>query len=200
MEDARKLTYEFTLRDGTPVLLRPVQRDDKDLFLEGFKHLSLESRYLRFMRPVRQLTTGDLKFFTEIDYDNHMAWGALVNTPSEVRGIGVARYVREPTDPRRAETAIVIIDEYQHRGVGSRLIGALYWSALINEIDIFEGYILEENKRMRRLLKILNAEIESEGHGVLKARVAVVRDYLSLPDTPRLNMVKQVVTELMKHT
>jgi len=189
-------TLEFTLRDGTPVLIRPVLPYDKPLFTEGFAHLSPQSRYLRFMSPIRELTPKDLKFFTEIDYDSHMAWGALIRSSGGDRGIGVARYVRKPDDPRTAEAAVVIIDEFQHRGVGSRLIGALYWSALTSGIETFEGHILQENERIKRLLRILNADMVSEGYGVIRVRVAVVRDYLSLPDTHVLNVMKWVITEL----
>lgn len=189
-------TLEFTLRDDTPILIRPILPDDKSLFIEGFTHLSRQSRYLRFMSPIRELSPKDLKFFTEIDYDSHMAWGALIRSSGGDRGIGVARYIRKPDDPRTAEAAVVIIDEFQHRGVGSRLIGALYWSALMSGIETFEGHILQENERMKRLLRILNAEMVLEGYGVIRVRVAVVRDYLSLPDTHVFNVMKWVITEL----
>ena len=125
-----------------------------------------------------------------------MAWGALVPSPDGDRGIGVARYVRKPDDPATAEATIVIIDEFQHRGIGSRLLGALYWSALSDGIEAFEGYILQENERMKRLLRILNAEMIVEGNGLIRVRVAVVRDYLALPDAQVFNILKWVITEL----
>jgi RimJ/RimL family protein N-acetyltransferase len=192
----RDKSYESTLRDGTRVLIRPVVPEDKPYFSTGFRHLSPRSRYLRFLRPVRELTGRDLKFFTEIDHVNHVAWGALARLPDGDRGIGVARYVRRPEDPQTAEGAVTIIDEYQHRGVGSRLIGALYWSALMSGITSFEGYVLAENERMKRLIRILGGELTAEGHGVMRARVSVVRDYESLPDTKVAAILKDVIRSL----
>ncbi len=192
------IAYESTLRDGTPVLIRPVLPDDKRHFSEGFKQLSEASRYQRFMRTMHELSVEDLRFFTEIDYTNHVAWGALVGPPDGERGVGVARYVRRADNSRTAEAAVTIIDEYQHRGIGTLLIGALYWSALTAGIESFEGYILGENEQMKRLLRVLGAEMESEGHGVVHAKVSVVQDHRSLPDTKVGSALKQVVDALTK--
>ena len=145
------------------------------------------------MRPIPALHKKDLKFFTEIDYVNHMAWGALRKAPTGDQGIGVARYVRNPRNPKCAEAAVTIIDEFQHRGVGTLLMGALYWSALSNGIESFEGYILAENKSMMRLLRILNAELAYEQHGVVHAKVSVVKNPETLPDTHIGRVLKQIV-------
>ena len=184
---------DLNLRDGTPIQIRPVVPEDKPYFTEGFEQLSVQSRYLRFMRPIPALLKNDLKFFTEIDYMNHMAWGALRRTPTGDQGIGVARYVRHPGNPRSAEAAVTIIDEFQHRGVGTLLIGALYWSALMCGIESFEGYILAENEHMLRLLRILNARVTYEQYGIVHARVSVVKNPETLPDTHIGRVLKQIV-------
>ena len=189
-------SLELNLRDGTPIQVRPVVPEDKAYFIESFKQLSAQSRYLRFMGPKPALHEKDLKFFTEIDYVNHMAWGALRKVPTGDQGIGVARYVRNPRNPKRAEAAVTIIDKFQHRGVGTLLIGALYWSALNSGIESFEGYILAENKSMMRLLRILNAELAFDKHGVVRARVSVVKNLEALPDTHIGRVLKQIVETL----
>ena len=40
-------------------------------------------------------------------------------------GIGIARFVRDRDDARLAEVAIVIVDEWQGRGVGTALVERL---------------------------------------------------------------------------
>ncbi len=189
-------SLELNLRDGTPIQVRPIVPEDKPYFTEGFEQLSVQSRYLRFMRPIPALLEDDLKFFTEIDYVNHMAWGVLRRAPTGDQGIGVARYVRYPRNPKCAEAAVTIIDEFQHRGIGTLLIGALYWSALNSGIESFEGYILAENERMMRLLRILNAEVAFEQHGVVRAKVTVVKNLETLPDTHIGRVLKQIVETL----
>ena len=189
-------SLEVSLLDGTPVLIRPVTPEDKHFFIEGFELLSKQSRYLRFMRPLKVLSERDLKFFTEIDHVNHMAWGALCPSPEGDQGVGVARYVRNPENPREAEAAVTIIDAFQHRGIGTLLAGALYWSALENGIESFVGYVLAENQHMLRLLRILNAEMKPEGHGVIRVRVSVIKDVETVPDSRVGQVLKQTVKAL----
>ena len=40
---------EVALRDGSRVLIRPVQPADKALFAESWRHFGEESRYRRFL-------------------------------------------------------------------------------------------------------------------------------------------------------
>lgn len=44
---AAPFPIETVLRDGTPVLIRPVQTEDKHLLAIGMEHLSKQSRYIR---------------------------------------------------------------------------------------------------------------------------------------------------------
>ena len=90
------------LRDGSEVLVRAVRPEDKPLFVAGWSELSDESVYRRFLQPRDALSVDELAFFTEIDHVDHEAIGAL--DPATREGVGVARYVREPsarTSPRR---------------------------------------------------------------------------------------------------
>ena len=66
------------LRDGSQVLIRPVQgTGDAPLLAEGFARLSLRSRQLRFMTGKPQLSPAELRYFTEVDHHDHEAIGAL---------------------------------------------------------------------------------------------------------------------------
>jgi hypothetical protein len=46
--DVRNYTALETLRDGTPVTIRAIQRGDSDRILAAFNHLDRESVYTRF--------------------------------------------------------------------------------------------------------------------------------------------------------
>jgi len=110
--------YRTTLRDGTPVLVRPIRPDDKELIRQGFDRLSPASRYRRFLSPVDELSDAELRYLTEIDYVDHFAWAALrADRPNE--GIGVARYIRLKEEPEVAEAAVTVLDEYQGKGLGT---------------------------------------------------------------------------------
>ena len=80
-----------TLRDGSEVVLREVQPEDKATIVAAFERMGPESRYRRFFSPLKRLTDADLKYLTEVDHLDHEAVIAI--GPGE-EPVGVARYVR----------------------------------------------------------------------------------------------------------
>jgi GNAT superfamily N-acetyltransferase len=137
------------LRDGSHVLIRPVRPDDKPLFVAGFERLSEESRYLRFMGYKKVLSVRDLEFFTELDHADHEAIGAI--DPFTGEGLAVARYMRYPQDRSSAEAAVVVIDAWQGRGLGSVLLERLVDRARAAGIERFEATLFTDNKAMLAL-------------------------------------------------
>ena len=175
-------SYRFTLRDGTPVLVRPIRPEDKALLQQGVAQLSDVSRYRRFMRAVTELSESQLAYLTEIDYVNHMAWGALDLSGPEPRGAGVARYVRSDEDPAKAEVAVTVLDEYQGRGLGTLLLGVLAQSAAQHGIHTFIAYVLHENAPMMRIFFDLGGTAETDGD-VLRVEVPVPENPRDFPST-----------------
>lgn len=150
------------MRDGTRVLIRPITANDKDLLGEGVKHLSPESRYLRFMRHFERLTPSELRYLTEIDYHDHFAWVAIAPDEPGHPGLAVARYIRDESRPNQAEAAVAVIDDYQRRGLGSLLLAKLAETARQNGIDSFVVYIAPENPVVPRLLDAVSATTTNE--------------------------------------
>jgi GNAT superfamily N-acetyltransferase len=170
-EFVRRRTTEVTLRDGTPVRLRPIVREDKAILVEGFRRLSPESRFRRFMAPIEELTADQLRFLTEIDYVDHFAWVALDLDAAGHPGVGVSRYVRIPEEPEVAEPAVTVVDDYQGRGLGTLLLEALGAVALENGISRFRGYALEVNRPIREVLEAMGATTAHDSPGMLRIEV-----------------------------
>ncbi len=131
--------------------IRPIEPDDRVALAEGFERLSPESRYRRFFGPVRHLSERDLDHLTQVDHHDHEALVAIVEGTGE--GIGVARYVR--TGPDVAEPAMVVLDDWQRRGAGTRLLGALVARAREEGIRRFEAPVLAHNTDAIHLLASL---------------------------------------------
>jgi GNAT superfamily N-acetyltransferase len=147
---ARQDNGEYvTLRDGAEVLVRPVRPEDKPLFVAGWSHLSDESVYKRFLAARDALTVDELAFFTEIDHVDHEAIGAL--DPATGEGVAVARYVREHARPHVAEAAVTVVDAWQHRGLGGKLLRRLCARATENRIRVFTAALLASNEGMLTL-------------------------------------------------
>src|SRR6201986_1493001 len=83
-----------TLRDGSTVLIRQVRGSDAPLLADGFARLSARSRQQRFLSPKSSLSAAELRFLTEVDHYDHEAIGAF--SPADRRGVGIARYIRDP--------------------------------------------------------------------------------------------------------
>jgi GNAT superfamily N-acetyltransferase len=142
------------LRDGTAVVLRLLRPEDKQLLVDGLARLSLQSRYRRFLEPKAKLSSAELKYLTEIDGVNHFAIGAVLDRPGEPeQGLGIARFVRLPGEEAVAEPAIVVLDEFQRRGLGGLLLRRLVDAARERGIRSFRGLVLAENVPVRTLLR-----------------------------------------------
>ena len=101
----------MTLRDGRPVALRPVVPEDRARLAEGFAELSRESRRLRFLGSVSTLNDAQLRYLTDVDGRDHVAWGALDLTNPDAPGFGVGRMIRlGPGGVRRR----VLVDRLGH--------------------------------------------------------------------------------------
>jgi RimJ/RimL family protein N-acetyltransferase len=182
------------LRDGTPVLVRPVRPDDKALLLGGFSRLSEASRLRRFMSPITQLSDEQLRYLTEIDYFDHFAWAAVLGDRPDV-GIGVGRYIRISGEPEVAEVAITVVDEQQAKGLGTLLLGMLAATARLAGIRMFRAFVLEDNTAMRALLEQLGVQARHDAPGVLVMDVPL--DPERLPDSPAGLALKAVAASVL---
>ena len=152
-----------TLRDGSPVAIRPIEPDDRAALNAGFERLSPESRYRRFFGPMPKLRERDLDYLTNVDHANHEAVVAVDPATGELGG--VARYVR--TGPDVAEPAIVVVDDWQGRGIGGVLLDELVERARRNGIARFEAPVLATNTEAIRLFQQLgDTTVEHAGREV----------------------------------
>ena len=136
------------LRDGSAVLIRPIEPSDADLLRRGLERLGDESRYRRFLSPVSRLSESQLRYLTDVDHRDHEALIAI--EPDSGEALAVARYVR--TDARTAEFAVTVVDDWQGRGLGTAVLELLAGRAREERITRFGALLLAENDEMLELL------------------------------------------------
>ena len=112
------------------------------------------------------LTPAALDHLSGVDGVDHRAVVAVVPEGSGEAGVGVARYVRVGGDA--AEVAVTVIDAYQGRGLGGRLLDALIAEALEHGVTRFEGVVLADNVPMLALLRRAGARFSVEEQGVVR--------------------------------
>jgi len=161
------------LRDGTPVRLRLVRSDDKELLRAGFERLSQASRYARFMAPKMELSDDELRYLCEVDHQNHVAIGVLRDDDHDPPiGLGIGRFIRLSDRPDTAEAAIAISDEVQHQGLGRLLLLRLIAAASERGIRRFRCELLGTNTRMAALLAQISPDRSIDvGAGVMSIEI-----------------------------
>jgi RimJ/RimL family protein N-acetyltransferase len=172
------------LRDGSWALLRPIRPADRDRLRVGLDWLSPRSRELAFHVPVHELTADQLRYVTEIDHRDHVAWVALDPDHLDAPGMGIGRYVRLRHDPAVAEAAITVLDAYQGRGLGTVLLALLTRTALMNDVRVFRNYVLADNEAMLELFDQLGASRQLMTRRVYEVDFELPTDVADLPDTP----------------
>lgn len=123
------------------VEVRPLELDDHDDVLAFLGGLSLETLYRRFFSVPRI----DERLVEMVVHPTECCSVALVAHQGG-RIVGVATYDRVEVDPTAAEVAIVIADEWQHRGVGSTLMRKLGGAASRRGIERFTATMLSDNR------------------------------------------------------
>ncbi len=156
-----ELETTVTLRDGTQLPVRPIRPEDATAEVAFVAGLSDESRYLRFMHHLHELTPQMLARFTQVDYDRELALVALGGKPGAEKIVGVARYVANP-DRESAEFAVVVADAWQGRGLGQALMEKLIASAKRRGFRRLVGAILGINASMQKLVRALGFRLRTD--------------------------------------
>ncbi len=156
------LVQEWNLSDGTSITIRPIRPEDAVIERDFVNGLSEQSRYFRFMYALQEITPAMLSRFTQIDYDREMA---LIATVEEDGGaekqIGVARYVTMLGE-ESCEFAIVVADEWQGRGLATRLLKTLIDIARDRRLRFMEGVVLRENRGMLSLAESIGFDLSPD--------------------------------------
>jgi acetyltransferase len=141
-----ELEEDIELRDASRVHLRPMRPDDVAREQRLFDSLSEQSRYQRFMQPLRQLPPPMLARFTQPDYDRELALVALHDDAF----VAVGRYAPN-ADGKTAEFALVVDDAWQGKGLGQALLERLCREARKAGYRALYGHVLATNRAMLEL-------------------------------------------------
>ena len=156
-----RLVKNAQLNDGTDIVIRPIRPEDAEIEAKFVRELSKESKYFRFMNSIQELSQEMLVRLTQIDYHNEMALIAVRPLEDGEDQIGVARYSTN-VDRKSCEFALVVADKWHGKGIAHLLMRNLMEVARDRELEIMEGQVLSDNKRMLELMKSLKFKIEMD--------------------------------------
>ncbi len=167
------------LRDGTTLRLRAPTPADSEPLVEFFDGLSEQSAYYRF-HGFPTVSEQLVAPFLQPD------WHEQGHLLGELGGrvIALASYVRL-RDPTAAECAFVVADDFQRRGLGTRLLERLAERAAVVGIERFVAQVLPENSQMLGVFQAVGFETTRrlEGGTVeVEFRIAPTETYLGRVD------------------
>lgn len=184
--------FMHKLKDGTKVLFREIRPEDKERIQEGLKYLSESSVYTRFFTPVKRFSEKQLIHLTEVDQEQHVAWGVICPSHPEMPGLGTCRFVKMKENPERADFAITVIDAFQNIGLGTEFLALLYILADLHDVKYLVGSSLFSNLKLVERFKNMGAEISWE-QGACDIVLPVLKDYSQFPDTDYASIFKKLL-------
>ena len=85
---------------------------------------------------------------------------AAPDAPARERIIGVSRYITNP-DRSSCEFSLVVADEWNGKGIGSRLMQGIMDVARERGLKTMEGLVLSNNPAMLKLMRGLGFAVEA---------------------------------------
>ena len=79
------LKISILQKDGSKLTIRPIRPIDSEIEWDFVHRLSAQSKYLRFMTGLKDLSPAMLRYFTNIDFSKDMALIAVVHAKGQER-------------------------------------------------------------------------------------------------------------------
>ena len=136
-----RLVHSVKLASTARLRIRPLDASDRGRLADLYEALSPLSRLMWRRSSIQLMPTLVLEQLACIDHDRHEALGAFDRNGL----VASAHWFRPDDDPDRAEVVTQVIDRYQRRGVGTRLLRTLGERGRRREIAAFGATFPAEN-------------------------------------------------------
>ncbi|MEO8616625.1 MAG: GNAT family N-acetyltransferase [Luteolibacter sp.] len=159
--------FTLALRDGTPVVVRPLVPEDRDALAESYRRVSPGARYHRFWTHTGEVV-GD-KMLNQVlaqDPEKHMTW-AVLDTAREFPPVGGASWWRDPENPSQAEFSAIVLDDDHGRGIGTLLLALIWLTAFRAGVQTLIGYVQIENRQAAAWMRDCGASGEWDGYKLI---------------------------------
>jgi acetyltransferase len=163
----KKYVAARRLKNGTQVLLHPVKPEDENRFNKFLKSLSVQTMHFRFFEIIKEMSHEMLTRYCNLDYDREIAVVAELDDGKKPI-IGAVRLILDP-DCKSGEFAVLIGDEMQGFGLGSKLMDLLVEMGKDMRVDKIYGYVSADNHKMLKLCKKKGFKVETFDEETTKA-------------------------------
>ena len=156
--------WEWRMKDGTPVTIRPIRPEDEPLMVKFHTTLSERSVYLRYFCSLSLSTRVEHERLVRIcfgSYDRGFALVADHKNPDtgEREVLGVGRF--SAINRSEAEAAVLVSDRWQGRGLGTELLAGVARVAREEKYKQLSGEILRDNLPTQAIFKKVGFKLRS---------------------------------------
>ncbi len=148
--------WDWKLKDGTEVTIRPIRPEDEPLMVHFHTTLSERSVYLRYFCSLSLSTRVEHERLVRIcfgSYDRGFALVADRKHPEtgqhEVLGVGRFSAISRS----EAEAAVLVSDQWHGRGLGTELLAGVARVARAEKFQRLSGEILRDNLATQAIFK-----------------------------------------------
>jgi acyl-CoA hydrolase/GNAT superfamily N-acetyltransferase len=145
----------FQLKDNRTIEFRPLMPSDEFGYRTFFYSLQEDTIYYRFFHHRRTFSHETAQqHWASVDYRKNISLVGVISQKGRKEMIAVGSYARDETmAPDRVEVALVVREDFQGMGVGTRLLQALEDVAYENGYKGFVADVLAENTGMIHVFK-----------------------------------------------
>jgi|SRR5689334_15200486 RimJ/RimL family protein N-acetyltransferase len=151
MLEASRYSAVGLLRNGRQVEIRALRPEDRADLVTAVARTSSQSLYRRFFATKRNFTEGEIEFFLNIDFIDHVALVAVVEEGGRPMIVGGGRYL--VVQPGKAEVAFAVVDHYQGQGIGAALLHHLAVIARSAKLQELIAEVLPDNIPMLKVFE-----------------------------------------------
>jgi acetyltransferase len=166
----KKYVASRELKNGTQVLLRPIKPEDEKRFNEFLMSLSEETVRFRFFALIREMSHEMLTQYCNLDYDREIAIVAELQSSKQI--IGASRLIIE-LDGKSGEFAVLVSDQWQGIGLGSKLIDYIAGIAKDVRLEKIYGYVIPNNYKMLKICEKKEFKMETLDEDTVKVSLAL---------------------------
>lgn len=156
------------LKDGTPVILRPIKPEDEPMWHELLGSCSTQSLWFRFSYLFKQTTHEMATRYCFIDYDRELGIVAEVEEEGRRKLIGVGRLVAD-ADHETAEYAVIVVDRWHGHGLGGLLTDYCLEVAKTWGVKRVVAEVSKDNTRMLATFRNRGFQLNDEQEDVVLA-------------------------------
>jgi acetyltransferase len=142
-------TFQFRMKDGTEVTIRPIRPEDEPLMVKFHATLSERSVYLRYFCSLSLSARVEHERLVRICFGSYDRGLALVadhrdakTGEHQILGVGRISGTYNRTD---AEVAVLVSDQWQGKGLGTELLTKVVQVARAEKFRRLSGEILRDN-------------------------------------------------------